>query len=683
MPNLSSLFPAVIQVGVCATLAGVAQYFGSKPNEANGWLAAALTVSGILANLASEPLARLFPSSTAADWAPTNNHDLERVVKHTLLALLYQTAQQAGKTDNEIKELLKKAETTFDWRGFSPEPDTAQLLEFLRQPLLTTVSLDATQADEIANTLLAQAAPALARPYSQALQTNFFRAFEVLLREDERAFRGMTIYLHRLLAADFENLQQRLSQVHTDLQAGLTALLQPQPTLERFEHLRKPAAETVRSTDFQFKRRASAYRPAAGLEQRLLAWLNSPQLFAVLKLTGPAGSGKSRLALELSDYCHHQGWLTGFVAKISSWPAPWQPISHTLAVVDYAASKSIGGQSVFAWLEQLYHHSAASSFRVRIVLIDRSEQGPLWSDWHNSEIETDLNQLTLSIPLTPFDRPEFDAMVEQEWLRRNPGQAFSLTLAGQREALASRQRGQFRPLFALLTAAALTEAQHQIAWSPELLVESALKSQVQQWGQSGITDEDLDLLFEATLTQGESNDHASFSRARNNLPPARFAALQTLSDPGQPLGAIVPDLLGEFFVLMRLRGKATTGTRQAPLTAQRSREILERCWRDAHAPTASFAGLLLEDYLAWTPTERENPAEQILQLAFQSIQNGVVSMGLVHCCFAAAWKKPNVQGWSAWLLTIPDASRLLFEVASVMGRYNATVVEPDPQRVSP
>ena len=70
----------------------------------------------------------------------------------------------------------------------------------------------------------------------------------------------------------------------------------------------------------------------SGTEKRFLAYA----------ITGPAGAGKSRFALELCSRII--GWDAGFLADTPEdmvW-RDWQPQSPTLIVIDYIGSRNIG-----------------------------------------------------------------------------------------------------------------------------------------------------------------------------------------------------------------------------------------------------------------------------------------------------------------------------------------------------
>ena len=446
-----------------AALGAVAATHTVNPvNPVSSAAVVATLVTGLAINYASARLEPLLASASSREWS-ASNFDLDRVSEHALLTILYDTLLEIGISEKQAKRTVKEAGESWSLRIFREELSTeSELVAALREP--GPMPLD--QAHALAHTILADQAViggGVLPAYARALSERFARTFEILLRGDERAFCAAVVYLQRLSLGDLKDLR-------SDLAAAVNFLGRPQPELQLYESQWKRDA-TPRNSDLQFKRRATMYRAREPIWTSLTEWLESPGAFRILKITGPAGMGKSRLALELCDYAHRSHWLAGFVT--GDWPDPWIPNRNTLAVVDYAGSKSIAGRSGFDWLQSLFHrraHPAQSAHgagsNVRIVLLDRTDQGALWSDWKRSEVAGDLEELTLSINLDP-DRAEFDMIVRDEFLRRT-GRDLSLAEGRAVEAMAERLRGQFRPLFASLTAASLADpppASTQ-AWSP-------------------------------------------------------------------------------------------------------------------------------------------------------------------------------------------------------------------------
>ena len=104
-------------------------------------------------------------------------------------------------------------------------------------------------------------------------------------------------------------------------------------------------------------------------------WLASSRPIGVRCLTGRAGSGKTRLALELCERAEDQGWLAGFVAhdelvafQQRQHLAGWRWPQPTLVVVDYAAASA---RVLRRWLEQLAEHQGGEERKLRLLLLER------------------------------------------------------------------------------------------------------------------------------------------------------------------------------------------------------------------------------------------------------------------------------------------------------------------------
>ena len=121
----------------------------------------------------------------------------------------------------------------------------------------------------------------------------------------------------------------------------------------------------------------------------LRAWLHKETPISVQVLTGNAGYGKTRLALELIEEVVFQGWHAGFLTRAElkrfreqrdlagwGWNAP------ILAVVDYASASA---RDLHAWLKELadnavwYSAEARHGFPLRLLLLERqAERGSGW-----------------------------------------------------------------------------------------------------------------------------------------------------------------------------------------------------------------------------------------------------------------------------------------------------------------
>ncbi|WP_425438249.1 tetratricopeptide repeat protein [Niveispirillum cyanobacteriorum] len=113
----------------------------------------------------------------------------------------------------------------------------------------------------------------------------------------------------------------------------------------------------------------------------LLEWAQAPEPVGILLLTGPAGYGKTRLALELCRQLEQQGWLTGFLLdrlpdlsniRLSDLFDSTRP---TLITIDYAAGR----------MEDVRRFTGLADKwggRLRLLLIER-EAGDWWANRKN------------------------------------------------------------------------------------------------------------------------------------------------------------------------------------------------------------------------------------------------------------------------------------------------------------
>jgi tetratricopeptide (TPR) repeat protein len=126
--------------------------------------------------------------------------------------------------------------------------------------------------------------------------------------------------------------------------------------------------------------------PLIGREREmaaLRAWLASDRPISVRVLTGRAGAGKTRLALELCEALLDDGWDAGFVESgelvrfrsqqnLSTWG--WQ--RPTLLVIDYAA---VHAERLSGWLKELSDHQGRAERPLRLLLLERhAEAGSGW-----------------------------------------------------------------------------------------------------------------------------------------------------------------------------------------------------------------------------------------------------------------------------------------------------------------
>jgi hypothetical protein len=159
---------------------------------------------------------------------------------------------------------------------------------------------------------------------------------------------------------------------------------QPHLTLTAW-HLNAPKAQKILDLLTPFCRAI----PLVGRDSAkrdLEDWLDGESAISVRCLIGGAGSGKTRLAIEVCLAAAAKGWDVGFVAhqelvrfrnqqNLSAWG--WS--RNTLIVVDYAAAKA---KLLREWLVELSRNRDGRGYRLRLLMLERHADAKLgW--WHD------------------------------------------------------------------------------------------------------------------------------------------------------------------------------------------------------------------------------------------------------------------------------------------------------------
>jgi len=309
---------------------------------------------------------------------------------------------------------------------------------------------------------------------------------------------------------------------------------------------------------------------------RLDAWLASPAPISARCLTGRAGSGKTRLALELCARANARppAWDAGFAEhrelerfanqqNLSAWG--WQ--RPTLIVVDYAAGVA---RWLRPWLEELAQNPGCDGIPLRLLMLERfADEGVGWwsglmqSGWSNRGVP-ELFDPPAPEPVEPIaakDRTRLVAAILQaagaatdaaETSRLEAGaegagatEALDLLMAGLTAATGMRELGGARPTGRIEMARAL--ANHEWRRLDAIARDRSLEADVFAHTAAVLTMQggaELD----AALEMIESEAEALRSRAD---PRALFNALRDAyaATNGERLPPILPDLIGEAFIL--------------------------------------------------------------------------------------------------------------------------------------
>ncbi|MEM7626325.1 MAG: tetratricopeptide repeat protein [Planctomycetota bacterium] len=470
---------------------------------------------------------------------------------------------------------------------------------------------------------------------------------EALLRKDRdlhfalhNAMASRVDDIRRSLDLSFEQIQNYLHDIHheilavqrevAELQPFLGTLyneLQPHPRLELPRPTWTPSLP--RGNPFVFSDRRV---PLFGREQEmselferfLLAKTDADADVMWWLWTGAAGLGKSRLAYELCFQARLKGWDAGFLKSrthFSDW-ASWRPKADTLIVIDYAGERPRRvGEAIAGVYDNL-----TEQHRVRFLLLERAQDGS-WlqkmRDVGNAVYGTEHIMSTRELgPIT--QDALWDTMLtvfadrgceppdrDQALARLRQVDPEPRNLHTQAEA----SGWQPRPLYAAVLADAIADLGFDRVddWSGHQLLLHVLKEEHKHWeklrcptSQQAMEDRHVHSLSLATMvrkvTFSPPAPPEGFETVRDLLPAgepgdtyllehiARFAGPSRdgdteplIKNQTPPVTALQPDILGELFVLERLRGEFVLGG-DGGIVADATRRLFYAAWeKDAEA----------------------------------------------------------------------------------------------------
>ena len=180
----------------------------------------------------------------------------------------------------------------------------------------------------------------------------------------------------------------------------------------------------------------------------LQAWLDDKADISVHALIGPAGTGKTRLALEFcgaidSDPSGKDKWIAGFlspgdlgavVETLATHSFEWE--RRTLLIIDYAAQSY---QTLARWLDRLADKELDT--KLRILLLDR-EAPEAFGWWHELTALGPPGRRELFHALRPRQLPDLSDLEERRELliaaleaahRMRPGASASISIPAAAE----------------------------------------------------------------------------------------------------------------------------------------------------------------------------------------------------------------------------------------------------------
>lgn len=372
------------------------------------------------------------------------------------------------------------------------------------------------------------------------------------------------------LREGFDSIEDAILAGHQDLKDYLSDALNPQPPL----HL--PIVKDDEQARFVFRAQRVPFFGRATELAALRGFLDHPDPFRWWLMTGPAGTGKSRLALEFCLRAPRQ-WRMGFLHGDTDYDRfeHWQPFQHTLLVIDYAAREP---KKVGRWLRQLAIRDGdrALAAPVRVLLLERAKLESWWRDLTSEDTHSlrqrfhggAADEMPLALADAAADRAEIAWHTVESLFRAAgrpvPDQAATMAAIADIDA-------QTRPLFAAFATNAILGGRNIRGWDRRRLIEDVIeRSRERLWRPTaerlGVDLARHELLLRlATVAQGLPLSALDTPPPTLRLPHRdpehdhghSMALYHTMVAGGVVVGGgamafapLEPDILGEVFVLM-------------------------------------------------------------------------------------------------------------------------------------
>ena len=450
------------------------------------------------------------------------------------------------------------------------------------------------------------------------IQSRFHELAGSLQAVDEKVTDIATV--GRETAAAVREIEQTIDRDHTPF---LVTPLEDTPP-------DRGAVESALSR-FVFQRRMTPLFGRDGELDRLRKFLleadGDKEKFCWWIWSGPAGAGKSRLALELVLEMQYRGWRAGFLPRHEcgfDW-ARWQPAEPTLVVIDYAAERT----GVADWLVALRRNTASFTRWVRFLLLERTaEPDDLWlQEFHRTGGNRDKDarlacQFEQPHALAPLADDDLWATVKYVVGELKPDMDITAArdpvLAMLRQAHGNERQNYQRPLYAAFAAETIVAegVENPRRWRADDLTESVLKREMDRWRRHKLDAQHANLIALATLLRGISTDaldKLADDGELHDILPARAqyhpglyrTALGTEGAADSRIAALEPDMLGELFVLERLSGRSLHD-RDAALVSKETRKLLLAAWRLDPLAMARFMARAGSDFPDYGAADRDD-----------------------------------------------------------------------------
>jgi|GEM_PF-394481 len=305
-------------------------------------------------------------------------------------------------------------------------------------------------------------------------------------------------------------------------------------------------------------------------------FLEEDKTFAWTMLSGPGGSGKSRLANEICVKAEDLNWVAGFTRLDQNKSFSWENFhfpTDMLIVIDYAQARPEEAQHIIDILCTRFNKNTLSK-KVRVILLERHFDQNLTDKLFSAHIKSSETYFGDGQHPIRLNKLEEDARW-QIILQTNKGkEAEKYVIKNKAEILAqlNKQDPDKRPLFTFFSGVALSEGQNINDWNTHDNLAYHLKRQEDKiWSKSPLwerfsgelrnliwlasiceylTFEDLLIIHKETVLIGDF-DPKQISDLEYQQLKVLFAANGKSEDPSHMTG-IKPDLLAEYYLVTHL-----------------------------------------------------------------------------------------------------------------------------------
>ncbi|MEM1184795.1 MAG: tetratricopeptide repeat protein [Planctomycetota bacterium] len=378
------------------------------------------------------------------------------------------------------------------------------------------------------------------------------------------------------------------------------------------------------------------------LMQRLHAFLEKPQIsskaqndrFAWWWLHGEGGSGKSRLAHELCIDARAAGWDAGRLETnepFDDWRR-WEIRRDTLMVIDYAGDRA---EQTATIIDALAKDAARFEHRVRVLLLDRARTDALDRRLKQGVTAGGQNAIARSehvgaSELPPLPPGDVEALIgfAHFWFKGEmPDLDRSFRLLTERidpkpsdyDPAKTGRPWAPRALYACVLGYAIAQMglDKVDAWDGDELLDWVLQEEQRHWAGARVKPTHVNAAVLATLIGGlelpVDPESPYVQLVPETLPACGGADLDGLTHVAGFAGAapessgdvanaipslapVTPDILGERFVLDRLRG-SLCADREPGHEAQRdTRALLDAALRTDPKPVTEFIERAMRDF---------------------------------------------------------------------------------------